>query len=169
MTQKQIKLARVAAVLLLQLGVWSFGGAAQAANEVAKYNAWTVYKGTDSSGTVCFSVSAPVKGRSEGDFFYVSAWPKHGVRAEPSVRSAAAFRKGSSVTVSIGPQNFILFTANNIAYVEDPTRELQLLDAMKKGSTMFVSGVNNNGARFRDTYSLAGVTASIGAITKNCG
>ncbi len=141
--------------------------------ETARFNDWTIYRHEDQSGRICFALSAPTSmqpdgpGRS-GAYFYISAWPRQGVRAEPSLRSPKGYREDSTVTLSIDGSNFILLTDGFTAYIDDPTRELKLIDAMKKGSTMVVRGIMGNGIAFRDSYSLNGVTAALGAVTQNC-
>ena len=144
------------------------------AREIARHGAWVVMAAADAASRICFATtqpksSVPADARREPPYIYISAWPRDGVRAEVSVAGGVAYRSGSSVTLTIGQNNFVLFTAGDRAFVADPTTELKLIDAMRKGSSMLVKSVYDSGALVTDTYSLAGLTPTLAAINQACG
>ncbi len=155
----------------------SLAGAAAAAEgprAIGRHGAWVVFANDGEGGGACFAAtqpksSEPAVAEREPAFVYVSAWPKEGVRTQLSIRSGYRFRAGSVVTVTIGPSNFALFTTGDRAWVSDPTAELKLIDAMKKGPSMRVQGVSDQGTTVRDVYELGGLTQSLAAIVKGCG
>jgi len=63
---------------------------------------------------------------------------------------------------------FKLFSRGDRAYVIDPTDELKLLEAMKRASSVVVTAQSEQGAASRDTYSLAGITQALQAVSGGC-
>lgn len=139
---------------------------------VETFSDWSLYA-HGSPTRLCFAVSAPQSSEPAGArrdriYFYVSAWPREGVRSEVSVKIGYPFRKGSEATVTIGSEAFKLFTHEERAFVDDPIEELKLLEAMKKGATMVVQGVSERGTTTKDTFSLVGVSKAVQTLTTEC-
>jgi hypothetical protein len=84
------------------------------------------------------------------------------------VRVGYPLKGGSEVTLSVGNTSFKLFVHNDRAYIADAGDELKLLDVMRKGSTMTVVGTSERGTTTTDTYSLAGISQALQAVTTNC-
>ena len=141
---------------------------------VDTFNDWYFYSHEGSGERVCFAASAPQSSEPAGinrepAYFYISAWPKEGVRTELSVKIGYQFREGSEAKVTIGNETFTMFTHEDRAFVNNPIEELKLLEAMKRGSTMVVEGVTEQGATTRDTFSLMGVMKAVQNLTSRCG
>jgi len=140
---------------------------------VETFNDWSFYSDNSAKERICFAVSTPQSSDPAGArrgtvYFYISAWPREGVRTELSVKSGYPFRKGSEASVTIGSDKFELFTQEERAFVSDPIEELKLLEAMKKGSSMVVQGVSERGTVTKDTYSLLGVMKAVATLTAQC-
>ena len=90
------------------------------------------------------------------------------MKSEISVKIGYTLRKNSDVTLAVGSSSFKLFVNGDRAYVSDATQELKLLEAMRKGSTMTVQGTSERGTTTTDTYSLAGISQALQAITTSC-
>lgn len=99
---------------------------------------------------------------------YVSAWPKDGIRTEFSVKGGYRFKKNTAVQVTIGTATFQLFARNDRAFVRNPTEELKLIEAMKKGSRMTVKGVSEQGTGTTDSYSLIGLSQALQELASGC-
>lgn len=157
----------------LSFPLWLAGAASAETKQVETFNSWTLYANKDGNASVCFVLSSPTSTEPAGAkrspvHFYVSAWPRDGVRSEISVKNGYPFRKGSEVTVTVGSDAFKLFTQDERAYVNDPIEELKLLESMKKGSTMVVEGVSERGTATKDTYSLMGISKAMQALATGC-
>ena len=164
---------RVASCAGAALAQVASGGTGGDAREIARHGAWVVWAATQVGQLICFAAtqpktSQPAQPQREQAYVYISAWPGDGVKAEVSVASGFAPRKGSTVTLTVGTGNFVLFTAGDRAFVADPTTELKLIDAMKKGASMQVKSVHERGMLVTDTYSLAGLTPTLAALTQGC-
>ncbi len=159
--------------LVIVAAMLSSAAQAGTPREVAKHGVWHVFDHPTDRPRSCFMASKPTTvdaGRSDAmrAVFWISMWPKAGVRSQPSVRGSQPFREGSDVTISIGGRRFALFTSDDKAFVEDPTAELKLIDAMKRGNVMLVEGLATSGLPIRDRYSLAGVTKALSTLTELC-
>jgi invasion protein IalB len=101
--------------------------------------------------------------------FYISAWPKDGVKAEVSVKLGFPVKSGSDVKVSIDKDSFKLFPKDERAFVADATQELKLIEAMKKGTRLKVEAKGERGTTTTtDTYSLSGFSQAIQALAAAC-
>ena len=110
----------------------------------------------------------PKAAARDGAVFYVAAWPKDGIRSEASLRQGYRAKAGSEVLVAIGNETFMLFVADDRAFIGDPIAELKLIEAMKKGSKMVVTGTTVDGMTTVDTYSLAGIKQALQAMLAAC-
>jgi hypothetical protein len=141
---------------------------------VNTFKDWTLYSHTGEPADICFLTSQPKEAtpagaRGDRSFFYVSSWPKDGVKAEISIKIGRPLKGGAPVIVQIGNNRFELFTKGDKAFVSDPTEELKLLDAMKRGSFMVIKLTTQEGQLATETYSLIGVTKAINTLTQGCG
>jgi hypothetical protein len=160
------------AVALLLICGGSQVAAAQT-RPVSKFGEWSVFAHDDASGRICFASTPPRASDPPQDtgfkpLLYVSAWPREGVRAEISVKSASPLKPGGVGTIIVDKASFRLTAAGDRAYVLDATDELKLLEAMKKGSSVIVVAQTEQGVVAKDTYSLAGITQALQAITAAC-
>ncbi len=131
---------------------------------------WSLYTDSEKPHAFCFLTSTPksANASSDGARVYISAWPKEGVKAEPSVRLGFATKKGSEITAAIGAQSFTLFADKERAYVADATSELKLVEAMRKGSKLAVTATDPSGTSVTDTYSLAGLGQAMQELQSTC-
>ncbi len=148
-------------------------GAADAATLVEKHGDWALYQ-TDSAGSrLCFITSVAVETKPAGAnrdavHLYVSAWPKEGVKSEVSAKLGYPLKKGSQPTASINGAAFKMFVKDDRAFVSDPTAELKLIEAMKRGSRLMLDAVSERGTTTTDQYSLSGFERALQALAKAC-
>ena len=162
---------RPAAVIALAsvLGALPVG----ATERVGSFTDWSSFAHEDGGQKLCFVVSEPKTKepkavKRDPPHFFVSAWPKAGVRAEVSVKMGYAVKQGSEATVTIGAEAFRLFADADRAFVADPTQELKLLEAMKKGQRMVVKATSERGTATTDSYSLSGLAEALATLTTGC-
>jgi hypothetical protein len=163
----------IAAGLLLM----AVGGVATAASaqtrSISRFGDWTVYAHDEASGRICFASSPPRASDPPQDtgfkpLLYVSSWPREGVRAEVSVKTASPLKPGALGSIIVDKATFKLTASGDRAYVLDSTDELKLLEAMKKGSSVIVVAQTEQGVVAKDTYALSGITQALQAITSAC-
>jgi len=158
---------------LVLIAILASTRAAGAAEQLSKHQDWTLFKHDAPTGATCFTAAQPSEMLPKGAnrdvaYFYVSAWPKDGVKSEVSVKLGYPIKKGSTVSVKIGNETFNLFSDNERGFVSDPTEELKLVEAMKKGSSMQVLATSQRGTNTTDSYSLVGITQALQAMAEKC-
>ncbi len=146
---------------------------AQNVKSIGTFSSWTAFTHGEGGSLLCFATAQPTKqepasAKRNPAFVYVSSWPKDGVKAEVSVRVGYPLKGGSEVTLAVGNTSFKLFVHGDRAYVADAGDELKLLEVMRKGSTLTVVGTSERGTTTTDTYSLAGISQALQAVTTNC-
>ena len=134
---------------------------------------WTLYAHSGEPADICFLTSQPKEttppgARGDRSFFYISSWPKDGVKAEVSVKIGRDVKPGAPINIQIGNARFELFTKGDKAFVSDPTEELKLIENMKRGSFMVVRLTTADGQEATETYSLIGVTNGINTLARGC-
>ncbi|HMI98166.1 MAG TPA: invasion associated locus B family protein [Micropepsaceae bacterium] len=168
------------AIALLSLFV-AFTGSALAAEEkptlLDSFREWHVYSVGAGADRLCYALSQPKQMNPanvtrDAVFFLISTWPGRKVRGEPSVVPGYQYKVGTKVQVQIGSDKFDLFTKNDGsaggAWLENPADEKKLVDAMKRGSEMSITGTSSRGTLTRDNYSLAGISAALDKIDATC-
>jgi len=171
----QIPLDRALALtaLLVTSALAAWPCFAQTASVVSKFGEWSLLISGADAQKLCFAATKPTESEPKGAnrapvYFYISAWPKDGVKSEVSIKLGYPIKKGSDVTLTIGDANFTLFGKDDRAFVSDPTNELKLVEAMKKGSKMTVQGTSERGTATIDTYSLSGISQALQALATGC-
>ncbi|MBS0253166.1 MAG: hypothetical protein JSR78_19065 [Proteobacteria bacterium] len=147
--------------------------AEQQMTRVNTYGAWSLMTDTADPHLFCFITSEPTSSQSasasrQSPRAYISAWPKDGIRAEVSFRMGFRIKKNAPGMATVSPTGFRLFGSGDRVYVSDSTRELKLVEAMRKGSTMTVAATPASGATVTDTYSLSGVGQALQKLQETC-
>ena len=129
----------------------------------------------DDGAKVCYMRSEPKKWtaskknvRRGEAYLTVTHWPKRAVFNEVSVITGYTYADGQGVTATIGGKRFKLFTVADSAWMDDENADKAIVEAMKRGSRMVVTGTSSRGTRTTDTYSLMGFSAAYKAITEAC-
>jgi hypothetical protein len=169
------------AIALLSLFGAFCAGSALAAEEkpalLDSFREWHVYSVGAGPDRLCYALSQPkqmnpANVNRDAVFFLISSWPGRKVRSEPSVVPGYQYKLGTKVQVQIGSDKFELFTKNDGsaggAWLENPADEKRLVDAMKRGSEMSITGTSVRGTLTRDNYSLAGISAALDKIDATC-
>lgn len=147
--------------------------AAQTVDLVEKSGVWSLYADTASPKAVCFIAAQPQAveplGANRGPiFFYISAWPKDGVKAEPSIKVGYPVKADADMSVTVGTDTFKLFIKGERGFVSDQAEEQKLIEALKKGSNAQVKAMSARGTATTDTYSLAGLSTALDKLAATC-
>lgn len=149
---------------------------AMSANKISDHKRWATYEDQQAGSKICFALAQPdksdysqsISGRDPA-YFMVTNMPAKQIREEASTIIGYPFQDASKVTVMIdGSTKFTMFTEKDGAWIENPAEESALINAMRAGSTMVVTGTSSRGTRTTDTYSLSGITAALAEIAKAC-
>ncbi|MBC8049671.1 MAG: Invasion associated locus B family protein [Chitinophagales bacterium] len=142
---------------------------------IEKHDDWHSYMHEAGGAKVCFAAAVPKdsepKAAKRGPaYFYLTTWPKDGVRNEVSVSIGYPIKPDGPVKVIIGADEFEFFGRQDKAFIKDPATERKLVEAMSSAATptMIVKGVSARGTETSDQYSLAGIGAAVKKMEQTC-
>jgi hypothetical protein len=168
---------RYAQTIFLVLGFamtpCAVGHAAEQMTRASQHGDWSLMTDENTPHQFCFVTSEPkstdgTDAQRQAPRAYISAWPKDGIRAEVSFRMGFRVKKSVQAIATVSPAGFRLFGSGDRVYVSDSTRELKLVEAMRKGSTMTVAATSDSGAAVTDTYSLNGIGQALQKLQETC-
>jgi Invasion associated locus B (IalB) protein len=148
--------------------------AARAADKVlGLFGDWGAQTFSEGKNTGCSIWSQPTKDKGDYSkrgaiYAYVTHRPWDKRLNEVSFSAGYTYKKDSTVQVMIGGQKFTLFTDGETAWSRSAKDDKALVDAMRRGSSMTVTGVSSRGTRTVDSYSLTGFTKAFETIGKAC-
>lgn len=170
---------RIAAAVLA--GAVAISGAAPAIGQtrVDAKRDWSVFEAGEGSSKVCWIVSQPKSTSAtrggqtvsvnRGDIFLmVAVRPADNVRNEVSYLAGYPFKEGSNVTVTVGSNNYTLFTNGENAWTQSGAEDDQITAAFRAGADARVEGESSRGTTTRDVFSLSGFTAALDAARQRC-
>ncbi len=165
---KTLMISTIAALTLAAFAMTN-SASAQSPNRIKQHNAWGAYSHQSASGKICYILSIPVKkepaDRDHGEvFFMLSQHPGKNGTLEPQFTVGYPFQESSKVSLVIDGKSFSMFTRGSSAWMENRAEESQVIDAMRAGKDMSISGFSRRGTNTKYTYSLSGVTASLKEI-----
>lgn len=172
MTDRNFRAAIPMALMAAALTAGSFQAEAKP-NFLGQHDAWAAYSNNSGKRLTCFVVSQPTvtlpkNVNRDPVFFMITHWPREKTYHQISIITGYPYKKGSVATVSIGADKFNLYTMKDGGWVEHHSTEIRMVRAMKTGAKMMVKGTSWKGTVTTDTYSLAGITAALGQLQKEC-
>ena len=160
----------MAAVFIFAAAPAAFG---QTPTSLGKFKDWSAWSYQGNKGKVCYVHSAPTTVKPDslnhGDVsFFIRKSPAENVNNEANFVVGYPFQENSTVVVDIDGRKFTMFTQGDSAWILNPAEEPELVEAMRAGSKMTVSGQSRRGNQTTYAYSLSGVTAATNKITTDC-
>ena len=146
---------------------------AEEIKKVGKFKDWETIVIKNDSKLVCFAQSKPIlqspKSYPRESRLFVSFRPNEKILNEISITAGYKFNNENSITVKSGKFKYKFDIAQeNFAWMADYKMEKKMINTMKKGSRIMVSGYNQKGSQTIDHYSLLGFTKAYNAAKKSC-
>ncbi|MGL1922423.1 MAG: invasion associated locus B family protein [Hyphomicrobiales bacterium] len=140
---------------------------------VSQHKDWTVFAYEEGGKKTCFAVTQPAeslpKGVKRGSiFFSVTHSQTDKTLNAVSTSMGYPLRANSTPTITIGGKVYSMFAQAETAWPAGDNVQKALVSAMKRGQKMIIKGTSTRGTNTTDTYSLAGITAAIGAAKSHC-
>jgi len=141
---------------------------------IGTFGDWNAFHDGAGRDKVCYIASlpkstAPTNVQRGKNHILISNRPADKTRHVFEFRSGYPFKDGAEVDLAIdGNKPFKLFTKDDAAWARDDATDQAIAEAMKKGKVGTVIGVSARGTKTTDTYSLAGISAALAAIDKEC-
>lgn len=165
----------VVLAFLLAVGLFASGGAHAKIEKLESFTDWQVYKQDTGKERVCYISSVPknLRGKYEranrGETrVFVSHGPGKGERNVVSVVAGYSYKKQSDVAFEIDKKSSKLFTLDDHAWANGPNDDQRIIQAMKRGSKLTVTGTSSRGNKTIDDYSLSGFTKAKAFMDKAC-
>ena len=160
-------------IILIFFSILHNQAIAEEVKKIGKFKDWETIVIKNDSKLVCFAQSKPVlqspKSYKREARLFVSFRPNEKILNEISITSGYEFNNQNSITAKSGKYKYKFDIAQeNFAWMADNKMEKKMINTMKKGSRIMVSGYNQEGSQTTDHYSLLGFTKAYGAAKKNC-
>lgn len=158
--------------LLMSVG-WAAGALAQQVENLGTERFWTAWKGSDSTGVICYVSSQPqtaLPGNVNRDPIHFLVIHRKGLGTTNEVQTLVGYplEAGSTPQVTIDGRGFDMVVDGSAAWLASGDDEAAFVAAMKAGTEMVVRARSQRGTDTTDTYSLLGVTAALGKIDEAC-
>ena len=164
-------IAGLAAVLI--------AGAAAAQSRVDAKRDWSIFEAGEGGQKVCWIASQPKSTTAQrggqtvqvnrGDIYLmVAVRPADNVTNEVSYVAGYPFKEGSNVTVTVGSNDFTMFTDGENAWTSSGADDDRIAAAFRAGADARVQGESSRGTTTRDTFSLLGFTDALEAARERC-
>ena len=146
---------------------------AEEVKKIGKFKDWETMVIKNNSKLVCFAQSKPVlqspKSYKREARLFVSFRPNEKIVNEISITAGYEFNNENSITAKSGKFKYKFDIAQeNFAWLADSKMEKKMINTMKKGSRIMISGHNQKGSQTIDHYSLLGFTKAYNTAKKSC-
>lgn len=136
------------------------------------FNDWSLYGLQENGNLICYLSSGLERSsdnvaRKRAAVVLITNRPSEGRRGVVSVDPGYIYEDGSSVLMSIGRRQFHLYTKGGQAWAEDADDPL-IIQAIRGGSTLVVTGRMKGGPATTDTFSLRGFGTALAALDRAC-
>ena len=160
-------------IILIFFSILHNQAIAEEVKKIGKFKDWETIVIKNDSKLVCFAQSKPVlqspKSYKREARLFVSFRPNEKILNEISITSGYEFNNQNSITAKSGKFKYKFDIAQeNFAWMADNKIEKKMINTMKKGSRIMVSGYNQEGSHTIDHYSLLGFTKAYKAAKKSC-
>jgi VCBS repeat-containing protein len=148
----------------------------QQATLLGQFESWGAYKATPGGKTVCFALAKPGSavtdpaGRPrDPSYTFISTRPAEKVKNEVSVIVGYPQKAGFDATAAVdGAGKYTLYTQEDGAWVKNAAEEVQMVEALRKGSQLVITSESARGTKTTDTYSLKGLTEALDKVAAEC-
>jgi hypothetical protein len=141
---------------------------------------WSAFTTGSGGSKICYALAKPVssdpkKVKRDPIYFIITDWPgrKPKTKSEPEAVPGYLYKDGATVAAQVGADKFEMFAKNDggagAAWVRERADELRLIEAMRRGKELVITGTSQRGTVTRDTYSLAGLSDALQKIHEACG
>jgi hypothetical protein len=142
---------------------------------LGQFGDWGAYTANSGGRPLCYAIAKPSSqatqppGRPRDPaYIFIATRPAENVRNEISVIIGYPFKPGFEATVDIGAAKYAMFTQNDGAWVKNPAEEARMVDAMRKGADLVVSGESGKGTKSTDRYTLRGLGPALDRVAQEC-
>jgi invasion protein IalB len=142
---------------------------------LGQYGEWGAYAASPAGTKVCFALAKPQESKTtppgkarDPAYLFIASRPAENVLNEVSVAIGYAFKPGADASVEIGPAKFPMYTHDDGAWIKNAAEEARMVEVMRKGSDLVVTGTSARGTRSTDRYTLKGLSQALDRAAQEC-
>jgi hypothetical protein len=142
---------------------------------LGQFGDWGAYAANASGKQLCYALAKPASSATQPPnrprdpaYIFLATRPSENVRNEISIVIGYPFKPGSEGSADIGSSKYALYTQNDGAWVKNPAEEARMVDAMRRGADLVISGESGRGTKSTDRYSLKGLSQALDRVAAEC-
>ena len=141
--------------------------------QLGSYGDWGAYAAPGKDKT-CYALGSPKERQPKSKmkdtqaFVFISTRPGEGVRNEVAINLGYATKDGGAATADVDDDKFELVTKGMNAWVKNPAKEKEFVEALRTGSKLFVKAASAKGTTTVDSYSLKGLSDALARVAQEC-
>jgi len=142
---------------------------------LGQFGDWGAYTANGGGKKICYALAKPSAQATEPAnrprdpaYVFISTRPTENVRNEISIVIGYPFKPGSDASVDIGAAKYAMYTQADGAWIKNAAEEARMVDAMRKGSDMVVTGESGKGTKSTDRYALKGLSQALDRVAQEC-
>jgi hypothetical protein len=151
------------------------GGGGGQPTLLGQFGDWGAYSANSGGKPICYALAKPTSQATQPPnrprdpaYIFVSTRPAENVRNEISIVIGYPFKPGHEASADIGSAKYALYTQNDGAWVKNPAEEARMVDAMRRGADLVVTGESGRGTKSTDRYNLRGLSQALDRVTQEC-
>jgi hypothetical protein len=142
---------------------------------LGQFGDWGAYAASSGGKQICYALAKPATQATQPPnrprdpaYIFVSTRPSENVRNEISIVIGYPFKPGQDASVDIGSSKYALLTQNDGAWVKNPAEEARMVETMRRGADLVVSGESGKGTKSTDRYNLRGLAQALDRVAQEC-
>ena len=142
---------------------------------LGQFGDWGAYTANAGGRTLCYALAKPSSSATQPAgrprdpaYVFIATRPAENVRNEVSIVIGYPFKPGYEASADIGSAKYAMYTQADGAWVKNPAEEARMIDAMRKGSDLVVTGESGKGTKSTDRYALRGLAQALDRVAAEC-
>lgn len=157
---------------LVILAVVAAGAASAEPKAVGKFRDWSVFTEEKGGDVICYAVTeasskAPSSVKHGDVWYYVTSWKSGQGKNQPSFRVTYDLSASKPPKTTVGRSSWQMFTSGGEAFADDAD-DPRIVDALRKGSSLTVTGQSARGTNVTYRFSLSGSADAIDKAAEAC-
>ncbi|MGA8171558.1 MAG: invasion associated locus B family protein [Methylocystis sp.] len=141
--------------------------------QLGSYGDWGAYAATGKDKT-CYALGSPKERQPKSKvkdtqaFIFISTRPGEGVRNEVAINLGYPTKDGGAAIADVDDDRYDLVTKGVNAWVKNPAKEKDFVEALKTGTKLLVKASSAKGTTTVDSYSLKGLSDALARVAQEC-
>jgi invasion protein IalB len=142
---------------------------------LGQFGDWGAYTAANGGKKLCYALAKPSSQATEPAnrprdpaYIFVSTRPSENVRNEISIVIGYPFKPGYEANVDIGSAKYAMYTQADGAWIKNAAEEARMVDTMRRGSDLVVTGESGRGTKSTDRYNLKGLSQALDRVAQEC-